>query len=92
MWGEVVWCFSLSTFFIGHRQHCRPFYFFRTFSNIFPNMLTALCRVYIIIPINVLCSNYVIFNILEAKVLSLIIDCPCHKGIVRLQVDKSDYK
>ena len=40
---------SLSTFFIGHRQHFRPFYFFSTFSNI----ITALCLVYIIIPINV---------------------------------------
>ena len=37
----------------GHKQHCRPFYFFRTFLNIFLNILTALCRVNIIIPINV---------------------------------------
>ena len=37
------------TFFIGHRQHCWPFYLFR----IFLNILTALCWVYIMIPINV---------------------------------------
>ena len=44
---------SLPTFFIGHRQHCQPFYLFRTFSNIFLNILTALFWVYIIIAINV---------------------------------------
>ena len=41
--------------FIRHRQHCRPFYcyFELTFSNIFSNILKALCRVYFLLQSNV---------------------------------------
>ena len=40
-------------YIIGNRQHCRPFYLFWTFWNIFSKILKALCRVYFLLPINV---------------------------------------
>ena len=44
---------SLSTFFYQAYSIVDLFTYFKAFSNIFSNILTALCRVYIIIPINV---------------------------------------
>ena len=48
---DLWWHFWWDLHLWGIYHHCRPFYLFITFLNIFSKILTALCWVYIIKPI-----------------------------------------